>query len=298
MKTFAVAATLTIASAYEEMDNKFMRHCAKYNLSWESIEEYSFRRNLFAATDAFIAEHNAGDFTYTVGHNKLSTWTEDELAKIRGLKKRLDTQPREYVKVPAAQTNQTGVNWITAGCVTPVKDQGNCGSCWTFSATGALEGAHCIKAGPANLLSFSEQQIIDCCGSRYSCSGCNGGYQEQVYNYWETNFAMLESAYPYQGVDGVCQYNPANTSGVGVVSWAWVNPYVVTDLKNALAQQPVSISVDAMHKGFDYYTGGVLLDPHCGVSLDHAVLMVGWGYDAASGLEYWNVKNSWGADWG
>jgi cathepsin L len=203
MKSFAIASLAGLAAAYGQVDLKFMMHCNKYGLSWPTVEEFNFRKSLFISTEVFIEEHNASESSYKVGHNKFSTWTRDEMAKLRGLKTRpVDERPRTYWK-PEKYTNQSGVNWTTAGCVTPVKDQGQCGSCWTFSATGALEGAHCVKSG-GNLLSFAEQQLVDCCGSRYNCAGCNGGYQEQCYNYWETNFAMLESAYPYTATNGVC----------------------------------------------------------------------------------------------
>ena len=92
-------------------------------------------------------------------------------------------------------TNALSVDWVSAGAVTPVKDQGQCGSCWAFSSTGALEGAHFVKSG--ELLSFSEQQLVDCAGLKYGNLGCNGGLQQRAYKYLESNKAELESVYPY-----------------------------------------------------------------------------------------------------
>jgi len=129
----------------------FMQHIADHGLSYGTIEEYNFRLGLFSAVDAEIAAHNATDSTYTLGHNFLSTMTEGEKAKLRGYVAPMVPTP---VKV-FEQSNADGVNWVTAGGVTPVKNQASCGSCWSFSATGAMEGAHFVAS--KELLSFSEQ---------------------------------------------------------------------------------------------------------------------------------------------
>jgi len=232
--------------------------------------------------------------TYTVGHNKFSTWTQEELAKIRNYKPQ---ENKGNVTYAQSFSNQlpSSVDWNTAGCVTPVKDQGQCGSCWAFSSTGALEGAHCIKSG--QLLSFSEQQLVDCAGLRWGNFGCNGGLQQYAFNYWGKFNAMSEAAYPYAGVDQPCAYDANNTTGVNVPSWAWVTPYVATGIQQALVQQPLSISIQANQLSFQLYKSGVFNNSNCGTNLDHAVLNIGYGTDATGG-PYWLVKNSWGTSWG
>ena len=115
--------------------------------------------------------------------------------------------------------------------------------------------------------------------------------------YYETNFAELESVYPYTAVDGTCMYNTSSTTAVDVSSYLNVTIDDVAAMKAAVAQQPVSVSLDAGHL-FMYYTSGVLDSTKCGTRLDHAVLVVGYGIDAPTGLEYWTVKNSWGTSWG
>jgi hypothetical protein len=127
---------------------------------------------------------------------------------------------------------------------------------------------------------------------------------------------MSEAAYPYAGVDQVCAYNPANTTGVTVTTWSWVacggvyppatpcsgtqTPYIpsVNEIKAALQAQPLSIAIEAITPGFQLYQSGVFNGKYCGTILDHAVDMVGWGVDSATGLAYWNVRNSWGTTWG
>lgn len=125
---------------------------------------------------------------------------------------------------------------------------------------------------------------------------------------------MSEASYPYTATNGACQYSATNNTGITVNSWSWVacngaypgnctgdaTPYVpsVNEIMTALQGQPLSISIDANQHAFGFYSSGVIDDTHCGTMLDHAVDMVGWGYDAASGLNYWNVRNSWGTSWG
>merc|ERR1712167_499748 len=128
-----------------------------------TVEEYNFRKELFTATHEFIEEHNAGDHSFKLGHNKMSDWTEDEYAKIRGY--RSDLKAVNHIETPEPLMLEVGdipdaVDHRDHGLVTPVKDQGSCGSCWTFSTTGCLEGAHALAT--KTLLSFSEQQLVDC----------------------------------------------------------------------------------------------------------------------------------------
>jgi cathepsin L len=277
-------------------DIKFIQHVAQFGLNFASVEEFNMRKAIFEINDAFIAEENANPaHTYKSGHNKFSTWTDAERAK---LTQRRTVEHVDKKFVQHTPTNQSSVNWNTAGCVTPVKDQGQCGSCWAFSSTGALEGSHCIVSG-GNLLSFSEQQLVDCAGLRWGNFGCNGGLQQYAFNYYMNGGynAMSESAYPYTAVDGTCVYNASNTTGVTVNSWAWTTPLVATGIEAALVNQPQSISIQANQLCFQFYSTGIFNNTKCGTSLDHAVLMIGYATDATAG-PYWIVKNSWGTGWG
>ena len=164
-----------------------------------------------------------------------------------------------------------------------------------------MEGSHWVKTG--DLLSFSEQQLVDCAYESYGNEGCHGGLQDYAYKYYEDGFkAEDESIYKY--ISGTrdqqhpCQYNEKSTTGIEVSDFTAVAHSDKDQMKAALTQQPLAVSVEASSYSFRLYHSGVLDDTGCGNELDHAVLAVGYGTDADSGLDYWLVKNSWDVTWG
>ena len=192
------------------------------------------------------------------------------------------------------------IDWVKNGAVTPVKNQGQCGSCWSFSTTGALEGAYYIKNGVLD--SFSEQQLVDCDTRKNGGKdmGCNGGLMDNAFSWIEKNGGLCtEEDYAYTSgttkTAGTCDTSCTVVSGSEIISYTDVKANSDNDMMSALAQQPVSIAIQADQKDFQLYNSGVFTGS-CGTKLDHGVLVVGYG--SLDGEDYYRVKNSWGTTWG
>jgi C1A family cysteine protease len=259
-------------------------------------DDYQTRKAIWEEKDAFINAENAKGHTYTLGHNQFSAMTNDEFRALQGVKPRSDRKTTAYLGQHQynGEALPDSVDWTTAGAVTAMKDQGQCGSCWAFSTTGSLEGANEIASG--SLKSFSEQQFVDCAGS-YGNQGCNGGLMDDGFDYAEATSLCSETSYPYTAKDGSCTASSCTTAlPKGAVSgYKDVKANSKEDLMSAVAQQPVSIALDGAGSAFQSYKSGVL-SGSCGSQLDHGVLAVGYGTE--SGTDYWLVKNSWGTAWG
>jgi len=237
MKFFA-AALIGFASA--NVDTKFMEYVSTHNKSYGTIEEYRFRLALFAEADAIIEEHNSQNgSSFTLGHNKMSDWTAADRKRLLGYKPSMI--PRAEPTVLSTESNAATVDWVTAGAVTPVKDQGQCGSCWSFSSTGGMEGVYQQAGNP--LTSFSEQQLVDCVTL---CFACNGGNFTTVYNQYATTHAMFtETAWPYTAKGGNCASSTPSTSPTTMKTTGSVavTPQDVASLKAALNLNPVSVAI-------------------------------------------------------
>jgi C1A family cysteine protease len=282
---FAAAASATIQ---EDFVAFVKDHKKQY-----SQEEIASRFETFKVNKQAIDAHNAMELGWTQAINEFTDLTPTEFSGLyKGYKARNTDFYRELntATFPAGLTVDADINWNTKGAVTPVKDQGQCGSCWSFSTTGGLEGATQIATG--KLLSMAEQQLVDCAGSAGN-QGCNGGLMDDAFTWIKSNGGITdEASYPYTAKDGTCK--TGMTSVATLKSFTDVKKGSEDDLMAALQTGPVSIAVDAQ-MGWQTYSGGVL-SGFCGKSLDHGVLLVGSGTDA--GQDYWLVKNSWGASWG
>ena len=283
------AALIAAAKAVSDVETAFLSFLSEHGKSYGTIEEYKFRLNEFTKKHEFIQKHNALEDNHTVGHNFMSDWTEEEYAQIRGYKKDLWTGDR-IEKLDTSNVTDDAIDWRTKGAVTPVKNQGSCGSCWSFSASGAMEGANFLKNGA--LVSISEQQLVDCSTSLGN-QGCNGGLMDYAFKYAESTQMETEAHYPYTGRDGHC--NVTSKDVALVTAYKDVTPKSPTELAAALAIGPVSVAVDGAALGFQLYFGGIVKH-FCGDSLDHGVLLVGMGTEGKT--DYWIIKNSWGAGWG
>jgi C1A family cysteine protease len=217
----------------------------------------------------------------------MADWTEAEYKKLLGFKPTNQTQDLANYHIHVGDI-PASVDWRTQGAVTPVKNQGQCGSCWSFSTTGAMEGRYFLKN--KNLVSFSEQQFVDCSTEN---NGCNGGLMTLAFKYAQSAAIDTEAQYPYTGTQGTCNIPAAGVAKVA--SYQTVDSKSELALRTALASGPVSVAVSAGSLGFQFYSKGIL-SLLCAGQLDHGVLAVGYGSENGKG--YWIVKNSWGPNWG
>jgi len=282
----------------QEVDFVFSKWMTQHTRKYTSESERIFRQKIFAENLNIIRKHQADPKrTFEMAMNNFGDLTREEF-KATYLRytpiKRDFIRSRNLFKAPKNPKNPASVDWNAAGKVTPVKDQGQCGSCWSFSATGSIEADYAIENNAAPI-SLSEQQLVDCSQAQGN-QGCEGGLMDQAFEYViSENGLCTEAAYPYTAQDGTC--GAANcTNTITIKAYTDVQAGSSSALETAVVQQPVSIAVEADQAGFQFYSSGVLMAANCGTNLDHGVLAVGYGTD--SGTAYWLVKNSWGASWG
>jgi len=243
-----------------------------------------------------IEAHNAQNASYQLGINKFSHMTNQEFSEfvhLGGVRKpNMRSSGAFHV---ASGATPASVDWTAAGAVSEVKNQGSCGSCWSFSTTGSLEAAIKIKYG--TLTSLSEQQLVSCDTTDL---GCNGGWMDDAFDWAAGNGGLCsEAAYPYtsgNGKNSACVKGCSPVAHSAPVSHTDVKAGDLNGLTSAVAQQPVSIAIQANQPAFQSYKSGVLTGK-CGNRLDHGVLATGYG-TWTDGTPYWKVKNSWGPDWG
>ncbi|XP_040982166.1 cathepsin S-like isoform X3 [Aquila chrysaetos chrysaetos] len=254
----------------------------------EGDRRATWERNLQLVT-LHNLEHSLGLHSYELGMNHLGDMTSEEVvALLTGLN--VAPQPNRtstYRLQPGSKVPDT-VDWREKGCVTDVKYQGACGSCWAFSAVGALEAQVKLKTG--KLVSLSAQNLVDCTRS-YGNKGCGGGWKTKAFQYIIDNQGIdSDASYPYTAQDGVCRYNL--TARAATCSMYVELPHGnEATLKDAVANVgPVSVSIDASQPTFFLYKSGVYHDPNCSQVVNHAVLIIGYG--SLDGEDYWLVKNS------
>lgn len=274
----------------------FARFANRYGKRYDTVDEMKRRFKIFSENLQLIKSTNKKRLGYTLGVNHFADWTWEEFrshrlgaaqncsATLKGNHRITD------VVLPAEK------DWRKEGIVSEVKDQGHCGSCWTFSTTGALESAYAQAFGKN--ISLSEQQLVDCAGA-FNNFGCNGGLPSQAFEYIKYNGGLeTEEAYPYTGQNGLCKFTSENVA-VQVLGSVNITLGAEDELKHAVAfARPVSVAFEVVDD-FRLYKKGVYTSTTCGntpMDVNHAVLAVGYGIE--DGVPYWLIKNSWGGEWG
>ena len=282
---------------------------AANGVSYESVEEVEYRFGIWSSNKAIVEEHNAeyarGRQSYTLAMNKFAAMTNAEFSTMM-------LRPRSTRNADSAKGvfNGTGAvadsyDWRDVNnVVTPVKDQGQCGSCWAFSAVATMEGAYNYKSGSLN--EFSEQELVDCTNSgHYTCNV--GGEMSDGVDYIassQSGYIYTETAYPYTATScsilkNCCSAESNTGVNTGITGHTAITSGDEDALKSAAGTYPViSVGIDASSTQFQLYSSGVYAPAGCSSSsLDHGVAVV--GYDTMMvGGDYWIVKNSWGTGWG
>jgi KDEL-tailed cysteine endopeptidase len=293
----ALAYEATARSLQEtSMAEKHEEWMGRYGRVYKDINEKENRLKIFKENVEKIQAFNAAaNKPYKLSVNGFADLTNEEFVASRNRFKAhecsTETTPFKYESVQAVPSS---VDWRKKGAVTPIKDQGQCGSCWAFSAVAATEGITQLKTG--KLISLSEQELVDC--DRASVDqGCEGGLMDNAFEFIQKNHGLsTETNYPYEAVDGTCNAKKEANPAAKITGHQDVPANNEAALLKAVANQPISVAIDASGAEFQFYSSGVFTGT-CGTNLDHGVTAVGYGA-TEDGTKYWLVKNSWGTQWG
>ncbi|KAK3002459.1 hypothetical protein RJ639_022099 [Escallonia herrerae] len=279
----------------DKLINLFESWMSKHGKAYQSIEEKLQRFEIFKDNLKHIDESNKKTSNYWLGLNEFADLSHEEFQNMYlGLNVQLPKRQgsdeeftyRDFADLPKS------VDWRKKGAVTHVKNQGSCGSCWAFSTVASVEGINQIVTG--NLTTLSEQELIDC-DTTYN-HGCNGGLMDYAFSYIMSNGGLhKDEDYPYIMDEGTCDEKKEESDVVTISGYHDVPQNSEESFLKALANQPLSVAIEASGRDFQFYSGGVF-DGHCGSELDHGVAAVGYG--STKGLDYIIVKNSWGPKWG
>ncbi|CAL1584750.1 unnamed protein product [Knipowitschia caucasica] len=290
---------LTSANVKMSLDKHWNLWKKKHSKAYSHQVEELGRRRIWEDNLELINLHNLeatlGMHSFEMGINHFGDLTLNEIrSNWTGLKVPSDLERGPFnlnvvnVSLPAS------VDWRKKGLVTGVKTQGSCGSCWAFSAAGALEGQ--LKKHTGVLMSLSTQNLVDC-STKYGNHGCAGGFMSHAFKYVIKNQGIAaDNSYPYHGKRGHCKYNP-DFKAANCTGYTFLPRGDDDALKMAVATiGPISVAIDASRPKFVFYKSGVYKDKLCSHTVNHGALVVGYGTE--EGKDYWLVKNSWGTGYG
>jgi len=288
----AFAVCLVVADPFADFVSRF-------NKAYP-VEEIARKRANFEFNLRVIEDTNAQNLSYTLAVNEYSdlSWDEFKAQFLMAPQHCSATGPGTHKMSGVPPMDDPALDWRTKGVVTPVKNQGGCGSCWAFGTTGAIESAWAIKTG--SLLSVAEQQLVDCAGP-FGNQGCNGGLPSQAFEYVKAcGGIMLGKDYVYTARDGRCRFEVAKVAAK-VTGEVNITQGSETELFDALTTKgPVAVAFQVAGD-FQSYHSGVYDSTRCKsgpMDVNHAVLAVGYGTDTKSTKQYWTIKNSWGTSFG
>ncbi|RWR83316.1 senescence-specific cysteine protease SAG39-like protein [Cinnamomum micranthum f. kanehirae] len=281
-------------TSMSEMHEQWM---AQHGRVYKDAAEKEQRLKIFKENVEFIHSfNNAGEKPYKLGINEFVDLTNEEFRTTRNgfrasMVRPMRTTSFMYDNVTVVPS---AMDWRKKGAVTPIKNQGQCGSCWAFSAVAATEGITQLTTG--KLISLSEQELVDC-DTGGEDEGCWGGFMDQAFDFIQHNKGLTtEANYPYKGVGGTCNRKKSTNHAADINGHEDVPANSEKALLQAVANQPVSVAIDASGSAFQFYSSGVFTGD-CGTELDHGVTAIGYGI-TTNGTKYWLVKNSWGTGWG
>lgn len=310
----AEASPSLLGDTLQFFRDEWSKFRTKHNRTYTNLSEANKRFTIFVENVRSVLHHNQafqqGNAPFEQHINLFADMTTAEVSKQRNgfnnteaLLQQSDAAATEDNSRSRSRRDLSGsqglpdeVNWVTKGAVAPVLDQGSCGACYAFASAAAVEGLHFRQVG--KLVQLAPQQLVDCSGA-YGNMGCDGGIMQYAYKYVREKGGLTDlPGYPYVGHKQICHRIARRVETVGGMVQTKVGDELA--LKRAVATAgPVAVAIDGNQRSLHFYRGGVYLDNNCSAQVpNHAVLVVGYGTDRQTGLDYWLVKNSWGTEWG
>ncbi|KAK4352117.1 hypothetical protein RND71_027635 [Anisodus tanguticus] len=297
-KHHSIGSESTVQRSDDEVMTLYESWLVEHKKVYNALGEKDKRFQIFKDNLRYIDEQNAmSGKSYKLGLTQFSDLTNEEYRKMYlGTKgdgaRRLSNRQSDRYAPKVGDSLPDSVDWREKGVLVGVKNQGQCGSCWAFSAVASIEAVNKIVTG--NSISLSEQELVDCDTSINS--GCKGGLMDYAFKFVINNGGIdTEEDYPYTAKDGRCDQTRKNAKVVTIDGYEDVPANDEKALKKAVSGQPVSVAIEAGGKDFQHYKSGIFTGK-CGEAVDHGVVAVGYGSE--NGKDYWIVRNSWGASWG